>query len=67
AISHTGTGDLAEGPIIEQEVERVDASRAVRGLLAVGADAERRTLAGAGRRHAELRVLPSGRRTDSNH
>jgi len=63
ATSHYVTGDLDEGPIIEQDVERVDHSRAVSDLVALGEDVERRTLARAVRWHAEHRVLLDGHRT----
>ncbi|MFI2103865.1 formyltetrahydrofolate deformylase [Isoptericola sp. NPDC019693] len=63
ATSHYVTGDLDEGPIIEQDVERVDHSRAVADLVAIGEDVERRTLARAVRWHAEHRVLLDGHRT----
>jgi formyltetrahydrofolate deformylase len=63
ATSHYVTGDLDEGPIIEQDVERVDHSRAVADLVGIGEDVERRTLARAVRWHAEHRVLLDGRRT----
>jgi formyltetrahydrofolate deformylase len=63
ATSHYVTGDLDEGPIIEQDVERVDHSRTVEDLVGIGEDVERRTLARAVRWHAERRVLMDGRRT----
>jgi formyltetrahydrofolate deformylase len=63
ATSHYVTGDLDEGPIIEQDVERVDHSRAVGDLVSLGEDVERRTLARAVRWHAEHRVLLNGHRT----
>ncbi|BDZ41053.1 hypothetical protein GCM10025865_03520 [Paraoerskovia sediminicola] len=63
ATSHYVTGDLDEGPIIEQDVERVDHSRSVDDLVALGEDVERRTLARAVRWHAEHRVLLNGHRT----
>ena len=63
ATSHFVTGDLDEGPIIEQDVERVDHSRAVGDLVALGQDVERRVLARAVRWHAEHRVLLNGHRT----
>ncbi len=47
ATSHYVTGDLDEGPIIEQDVERVDHSRRVEDLVAIGEDVERQTLARA--------------------
>jgi len=63
ATSHYVTGDLDEGPIIEQEVERVDHTRSVADLVSLGEDVERRTLARAVRWHAEHRVLLDGKRT----
>ncbi|PUB29892.1 formyltetrahydrofolate deformylase [Promicromonospora sp. AC04] len=63
ATSHYVTGDLDEGPIIEQDVERVDHSRTVEDLVGIGEDVERRTLARAVRWHAERRVLLDGGRT----
>ena len=63
ATSHYVTGDLDEGPIIEQEVERVDHTRTPAELVAIGQDVERRTLARAVRWHAEHRVLLDGLRT----
>lgn len=63
ATAHYVTGDLDEGPIIEQDVERVDHTRAVDDLVALGQDVERRALARAVRWHAEHRVLLDGHRT----
>ncbi len=63
ATAHYVTADLDEGPIIEQDVERVDHSRRVADLVALGQDVERRALARAVRWHAEHRVLLDGRRT----
>ena len=63
ATAHYVTGDLDEGPIIEQDVERVDHSRKVDDLVALGQDVERRALARAVRWHAEHRVLLDGKRT----
>ncbi len=63
ATSHYVTGDLDEGPIIEQDVARVDHSRAVTDLVSIGEDVERATLARAVRWHAEHRVLLDGHRT----
>ena len=63
ATAHYVTGDLDEGPIIEQDVERVDHSRTVDDLVALGQDVERRALARAVRWHAEHRVLLDGKRT----
>lgn len=63
ATSHYVTADLDEGPIIEQEVERVNHSRSVADLTALGQDIERRTLGRAVQWHAEHRVLIDGSRT----
>ena len=63
ATAHYVTADLDEGPIIEQEMLRVDHSRAVSDLVALGQDVERRALARAVRWHAEHRVLLDGHRT----
>jgi len=63
ATAHYVTGDLDEGPIIEQDVERVDHTHAVKDLVALGQDVERRALARAVRWHAEHRVLLDGTRT----
>src|SRR5690606_31534848 len=63
ATAHYVTAELDEGPIIEQDVERVDHSDDVREMVALGEDVERRVLARAVRWHAEHRVLRDGRRT----
>jgi formyltetrahydrofolate deformylase len=63
ATSHFVTGDLDEGPIIEQDVERVDHTRKVEDLVALGQDVERRVLSRAVRWHAEHRVVLNGHRT----
>lgn len=63
ATAHYVTADLDEGPIIEQDVERVDHTRSVDDLVALGQDVERRALARAVRWHAEHRVLLDGHRT----
>jgi formyltetrahydrofolate deformylase len=63
ATAHYVTGALDEGPIIEQDVERVDHSITAEGLAQLGADVERRALARAVRWHAEHRVLPNGAKT----
>ena len=63
ATAHYVTADLDEGPIIEQEVARVDHSSSPEDLAAIGRDAERVALARAVRWHAEHRVLLHGRRT----
>ena len=63
ATAHYVTSDLDEGPIIEQDVERVDHADTPDLLTAIGADVERRALAKAVRWHAEHRVLLDGHRT----
>ncbi len=63
ATAHYVTADLDEGPIIEQEVARVDHTSSPGDLAAIGRDAERVALARAVRWHAEHRVLLHGRRT----
>jgi formyltetrahydrofolate deformylase len=63
ATAHYVTADLDEGPIIEQDVERVDHSHAVDDLVGLGQDLESRALARAVRWHAEHRVLVDRNRT----
>jgi formyltetrahydrofolate deformylase len=63
ATAHYVTPDLDEGPIIEQEVLRVDHSFDPRSLTAVGRDAEALALSRAVRWHCEHRVLPNGNGT----
>jgi len=63
ATAHYVTADLDEGPIIEQEVARVDHTNRPEDLAAIGRDAERIALVRAVRWHAEHRVLLHGRRT----
>ncbi|GAB2686299.1 formyltetrahydrofolate deformylase [Thalassiella azotivora] len=63
ATAHYVTADLDEGPIIEQDVERVSHAHDVSELKAIGRDLESRALARAVRWHAEHRVLVDGRRT----
>jgi formyltetrahydrofolate deformylase len=63
ATAHFVTSDLDEGPIIEQNVVRVDHSRSVSQLVAIGQDEESRTLTQAVRWFAENRVLLDGQRT----
>ena len=63
ATAHYVTGDLDEGPIVEQDVERVDHADDARELVATGQDVERRVLARAVRWHAEHRVFVNGGRT----
>jgi formyltetrahydrofolate hydrolase len=63
ATAHYVTAELDEGPIIEQEVARVDHRCSPGELAAIGRDAERIALARAVRWHAEHRILLHGRRT----
>ena len=63
ATAHYVTGDLDEGPIIEQMVERVDHSYTPTMLAAAGRDSERRALSTAVRYVLEHRVFPNGERT----
>ncbi len=63
ATAHYVTEDLDEGPIIEQDVERVDHRMSPEQLAAVGRDIERVVLAKAVRYQAEHRVLLNGNRT----
>ncbi|MBO6549928.1 MAG: formyltetrahydrofolate deformylase [Rhizobiales bacterium] len=57
ATAHYVTPDLDEGPIIEQEIERVNHAMSVKDLIAAGRDIERRVLAKAVKYHIEHRVL----------
>lgn len=57
ATAHYVTPALDEGPIIEQDVERVDHAMSAADFVAVGRDIERRVLARAVRFHLDRRVL----------
>ncbi|WP_328913967.1 MULTISPECIES: formyltetrahydrofolate deformylase [unclassified Streptomyces] len=63
ATAHYVTADLDEGPIIEQEVERVGHEVTPEQLVAIGRDVECQALARAVKWHSEHRVLLNGRRT----
>jgi formyltetrahydrofolate deformylase len=63
ATAHYVTRELDEGPIIEQEVARVDHSMSPNDLAAMGRDIESLVLAHAVKWHAEHRVLLNGTRT----
>jgi formyltetrahydrofolate deformylase len=63
ATAHYVTPNLDEGPIIEQEVARVDHTHGPDELMAVGRDMECLALARAVRWHAEHRVLINADRT----
>lgn len=63
ATSHYATADLDEGPIIEQDVERVMHDNSPEDLVMIGKDIERIVLARAVKAHIEHRIIISGRRT----
>jgi formyltetrahydrofolate deformylase len=63
ATAHYATPDLDEGPIIEQDVHRVDHTMPPESLSEIGHDLEAMVLNRAVRWHAEHRVFVSGNRT----
>jgi formyltetrahydrofolate deformylase len=63
ATAHFVTSDLDEGPIIEQNVTRVDHAASKDALVQIGQDAESKTLTQAIKWFAEHRVLLDGQRT----
>jgi formyltetrahydrofolate deformylase len=63
ATAHYVTTDLDEGPIIEQDVERITHADRPDDLVRKGRDIERRVLARAVRYHLDDRVILNGRRT----
>jgi formyltetrahydrofolate deformylase len=63
ATAHFVTSDLDEGPIIEQDVERISHRDTPDDLVRKGRDIERRVLARALSYALEDRVLPNGRKT----
>ena len=63
ATAHYVTPDLDEGPIIEQETERVTHALSAEDLVAVGRDVEARVLARGVKLHLEGRVLLNGHKT----
>ncbi|MDF1604572.1 formyltetrahydrofolate deformylase [Nocardioides sp. YIM 152315] len=63
ATAHYVTGDLDEGPIIEQDVMRVDHTYDQDQLVSAGRDVEAQVLSRAVRWHSQSRVLPNGSRT----
>jgi formyltetrahydrofolate deformylase len=63
ATAHYVTPGLDEGPIIEQEVARIDHSMTADEVAAIGRDVECQALARAVRWHTENRVLLNGHRT----
>ncbi|SDJ17369.1 formyltetrahydrofolate deformylase [Pseudomonas delhiensis] len=63
ATAHYVTSDLDEGPIIEQEVQRVDHAYAPDDLVAIGRDTETIALSRAVKYHLEHRVFLNHDRT----
>lgn len=63
ATAHYVTADLDEGPIIEQDVKRVNHAMSAEELTRVGSDVESLVLARAVRWHVEHRILLNGQRT----
>ena len=63
ATAHYVTGSLDEGPIVEQDVERISHRDEPADLIRKGRDIERRVLARAVRYHLEDRVILNGRKT----
>jgi formyltetrahydrofolate deformylase len=63
ATAHYVTSDLDEGPIIDQDVERISHRDTPADLVRKGRDIERRVLARAIRYHLEDRVILNGRKT----
>jgi len=63
ATAHYVTGDLDEGPIIEQAVDRVSHALNPEDYVGVGRDIENSVLARAVKWHCEHRILLNGRRT----
>lgn len=63
ATAHYVTPDLDEGPIIEQETERVNHAMSADDFVATGRDIEARVLARAVKFHLEGRVMLNNHRT----
>ena len=63
ATAHYATSDLDEGPIIEQDIERINHEFDPEDLKRIGKDIERRVLTRAVKAHLEDRVIVTGRRT----
>ncbi|SDB98156.1 formyltetrahydrofolate deformylase [Acinetobacter boissieri] len=63
ATAHYVTADLDQGPIIEQDVERVSHEYSVEQLRELGQDVERNVLARAVRSHLEDRIIVDGHKT----
>ncbi|MBC7202665.1 MAG: formyltetrahydrofolate deformylase [Pusillimonas sp.] len=63
ATAHYVTSELDEGPIIEQDIERVNHNMSAKDLTQVGSDIESLVLSRAVRSHVEHRILLNGNRT----
>lgn len=63
ATAHFATQDLDEGPIIEQEIKRVDHSHDPKAMQSIGRDIESRVLARAIQLYTERRIFMHGKRT----
>ena len=63
ATAHYVTGDLDEGPIIEQDVRRIDHRYSVAEMQAMGRDVESHVLSNAVRMHLEDRIFLDGNKT----
>jgi formyltetrahydrofolate deformylase len=63
ATAHYATAELDEGPIIDQDVERVTHEDSTEDLIRIGKDIERMVLARAVKAHLEHRIIISGKRT----
>jgi formyltetrahydrofolate deformylase len=63
ATAHYVTADLDEGPIIEQDIERVDHTMTTQDLTQVGSDVESLVLSRAVRSHVEHRIILNGHKT----
>ena len=63
ATAHYATDDLDEGPIIEQDVERVSHASTPASLAQIGSDIERKVLSKAVKYHLDHRIIVTGNRT----
>lgn len=63
ATAHYVTADLDEGPIIEQDIERVSHTMSANDLTQVGSDVESIVLSRAVKAHVEHRIFLNGQRT----
>ncbi|MGM0442992.1 MAG: formyltetrahydrofolate deformylase [Fibrobacterota bacterium] len=63
ATGHYVTKELDAGPIIEQDVERVDHTFSVRDFISIGRDVERTVLSRAVQKHVDKKVIPFNNRT----